>query len=345
MGRRLKDAQSREDVRSLRELAALCGDNSTVRREARLLLAEMLMRQRKFLEAEIECERVRRQREDSVHEAQALEMLGRLMLAENLLPDAAYYYRLLRRDFGKTALPDGRTGAEVWDALSTDKRLLPYLEEFNLFANSRLRARRVNGSFPMVEKVFPFEQNGENLPFFRRHRVGLQLARDTLQLMDRDTGEESWQAHLLSLRGQLFPRQINESSQTSGKKTRFWYHTLGHLLVLPVADRVFACDPVQRRVLWEKSLVASDNGSRADRFSRKEPRSEAGSRGLELTYPDGFVLSLKRNIVLSPSALCLVTRGRFAGGGSTERTTSVETRLRPARPQPDFRRGRDAFRG
>ncbi len=114
------------------------------------------------------------------------------MLSQSLMPDAAHYYRLLRRDHGKTVLPDGRTGAEVWDALNTDKRLLPYLEEFDPFAVGRIKAKAEQGSLPMTEKVFQFEQKGEKLPFFRRHLVGVQLAKDAFELMDGATGEERW---------------------------------------------------------------------------------------------------------------------------------------------------------
>jgi outer membrane protein assembly factor BamB len=313
LGRRLKDAQGRDDVRSLRDLAALCGDAAAVGHEARLRLAEALMGQRNYLESEVECERVRRRSEDPAQVARALEMLGRIMLARNLLPDAAYYYRLLRRDFGTTMLPDGRTGADVWDALSADKRLLPYLEESDPFAEGRIKARAEPCSLPMTEKVFQFEQQGEKLPFFRRHLVGVQLVRDAFEVTDRATGEERWRAHLTPLWGPLLTQQANESDPTASNEARFWYHTLGHLVILPVADRIIALDPVGRRVLWEKNLLIADEGKKGAgsatyMLARKELRTAAGKRSLEIAYPDGFVQTLAENVVLSPSALCLVTR-------------------------------------
>jgi hypothetical protein len=302
LSRRLKDLEDCNDVRSLRDFVTLFGTDTAAGREAALRLAERRMLQREYLEAELHLQRVRRRQEDSARAARAVEMLGRLMIREGLLPDAVYYYRILRRDFGKTKLPDGKTGTDVWDALSTDKRLLPYLDEAEPRALGKLKARKEAGDFPLNAPLFQFEQDGEDLPFFRRHLVGLGMADPIFHLRDRSTGDDRWTQRLRPTSFQALLPGLNPKAVP-----RFRYHTLGHLIVLPVDRMVFVLDPVTQRVLWEKDTFAEKKMTEAAPPTLGAPRwatitVDPIDGSTRIAYADGWVQHLGQH--LAPSLPC-----------------------------------------
>ncbi len=93
---------------------------------------------------------------------------------------------------------------------------------------------------------------------------------------------------------------------------RFWYHTVGSLVVVPVGPAVFALDPVRRRVLWQKDLAGSEG--QASSAGPSKPKSDPFYRvtvdaagGVRISYGGGWQQDLGRNLVLSPAMLCLVT--------------------------------------
>jgi outer membrane protein assembly factor BamB/tetratricopeptide (TPR) repeat protein len=294
MRRRLKEPQERKDVPGLRDALALFGDDTAAGREARLTLAELLMGQREFIEAETHLQRVRRQRDDPAQAARAVEMLARLMMMHGLMPDTIHYYRILRRDFGTVKLPNGRTGQEVWDGLSTDKRLLPFLDEADPFADLKLKARKEEGQFPRTDPVFEYEHAGEDVPFFRRHRVGMSIQRNELRLIDRATGQEQWNQQVPST-------SMAALVARAGPKVvpRFRYHALGHLLVMPVDHLVLVVDPVKRRILWEK-----DTASVSPRTTLLMTEKDGTT---QVHYADGWVQYLGHDLLVRPAALCLTT--------------------------------------
>jgi outer membrane protein assembly factor BamB len=302
MNRRLKVAQQGTDIRNLRTFVALIGPDTPAGREAALLFAKRLLaslRTADLLEAELHLLAVSRQRDDAPHAARALEMLGRFMTMRGLLPDAVHFYRMLRRDFGKTKLPDGQTGADVWDALTTDKRFLPYLAAPPPIA-ARYQARKESGDFALNAEVFPFHHLGEELPFFRSHVLGLDVARDKFHLMKRSNGEDVWTNHLtLSYFRSLLPPADARTS------ARLSFRTQGHLLVLPVDSKVFALDPMGRRILWEQDILAGTETAGPRAVSIETDPLDGTPL---LIYPDGWVQHGGQNLLLSPSVLCLAAR-------------------------------------
>src|SRR5207249_10901156 len=100
----------------------------SVGKESRLRLAERLIEEDAFLEAEMNLLQLRQQ-DDAGLAARAVEDLARLMIRKGLLEDAAYYFRILGRDYATTVIRDGKTGADLFNEQATDKRFLPYLDE------------------------------------------------------------------------------------------------------------------------------------------------------------------------------------------------------------------------
>ena len=127
IARRWKAVKGANDLNELRNFVAVFGSQFTVGTQARLELAEKLIDQDAFLEAELQLQQIRRQDDPQVG-ACAVEMLARLMARKGLMEDAAYWYRLLGHDYEKVTIRDGKTGADFLNDLATDKRFLPYLD-------------------------------------------------------------------------------------------------------------------------------------------------------------------------------------------------------------------------
>jgi hypothetical protein len=306
MERRLKEIRDRKDDDQLRGFLELAGVETAAGREARLMLAERLLGRRAmahFLQAELHLLQVRDHGGAGVQAARAVETLGQLMTARGLLPDAVYFYRLLHRDFGKIVLPDGKNGADIWDALTVDKRFLPYLTESDAFAARRFKARKETGNFAIDQPILPFEHTGEELPFFRRHRVGLEIMRNKFHIRNRRNGEDVWTANLLPFHNWAFRPDAHAETWP-----RFRCHTQGHLLVVPLDNLVFGIDVVGRCIAWQKDThVKSD----PPKLAYTDFDSLDGSP--RPVHADGWIQFPEHNLVLSASVLCLASQTGLHG--------------------------------
>ena len=89
-----------------------------------------------------------------------------------------------------------------------------------------------------------------NLSHFRDDReLAMRVVSHQLRLLDRPTGEEQWWEYLSDT---CLSRLVQQGPMS--QEPRFRYHNLGHLVLLPLAHRVFALDPVGKRRLWERNL-------------------------------------------------------------------------------------------
>ena len=118
----------------LRSYIAAFGPDTDGGREARLVLAERLLMkretQRELQEADWGFSLTTEARKDDAGQAaRAVEALARLSTKLGLLDDALYYYRVLDRDYGAVKVRDGKTGAEIYKEIQTDKRFLPLLDK------------------------------------------------------------------------------------------------------------------------------------------------------------------------------------------------------------------------
>jgi outer membrane protein assembly factor BamB/tetratricopeptide (TPR) repeat protein len=289
------------DLHELRSFVRMFGSVSDAGKEARIELAERLMEQKDsgdehpLLEAELELNQFRTGRQPPQLAARATEALARLYTRKGLLEDAAYCYRKLGKQFADIPVREGKTGRQIYDDdAATDKRLIPYLDDPPpLGAVQRFEIKKQVDNFPLPAggNLFQFEHSGEKLPFFRHHIVGLDFGKQSFTLLDRSVEgrnqlpKEVWSMRVAgasafqslsvqALGGQQGQQQmiqrfpgggmvVNETHHSH--HTRFSYETVGHLIVLPLGQRVFGIDPVNRRVLWEKDLLHEASGPlRAD---------------------------------------------------------------------------------
>jgi outer membrane protein assembly factor BamB len=220
------------------------------------------------------------------------------MIRKELMDDAAWYYRILARDFAHTVVRDGKTGADIYNDLATDKRFLPYLDDpQQAWIGGKMKAKEITGTFPQQWQVFNFEPEGDVLPFFQRNQLSL-VNNSQVKLTDSHTGEERFLSQNLN--------NVNTQYLYNGgnPSARFPYQVAGHLLVLNLGHMVYAFDPIDKKLLWEKNL-----------FGGGQPNPNVGQQfiqdrdgGLEVVYKDGFRMRLGRPGAVRAAFVCLLTR-------------------------------------
>jgi outer membrane protein assembly factor BamB len=256
IARRWETVRDGKDTGALRRFVAAFGSLFAVGREARLQLADRLTKEGGLLEAELNLLQLRQDENPQVA-ARAVDGLARLMTAKGLLEDAAYYYRILAHEFGNVVVRDGKTGAELFNELATDKRFLPYLEaQDGPFLGGIIKAKSEPTGIGFVPPNLGFEARTELVPFFQHHRLSLVIEHPSglnafkLKLFDRETNEERWS--FMSAPTKVLPDMSSLSAARSP------YYTKGHLVVLYLGHVVYALDLVERRKLWEKDLLNMD---------------------------------------------------------------------------------------
>jgi tetratricopeptide (TPR) repeat protein len=280
----------------LRKFVALFGSLFEVGKEARLALAERLMTDtdvNSLLEAEQQLSLLRNESEKPEITARALEALARLNQGKRLLEDAAFYYRQLAERF-PTVKVNGKTGAEYLDDLATDKRYLPYIDQtgrFTIKGKVKLRADdKEKGYFAPASQVYNFSHDGEPLPFFANHKIGLTLDwNHQLKIADVTTGD----VQTLPLTRTHFQQIATVNSNPSApSRLKFSYQNVGHLVVLQVGNMIFGIDPLNKpRLLWEKNVSTLPNAGAAPPTATSMNFNEKENT-LELLYSDGLVQRL-----------------------------------------------------
>jgi outer membrane protein assembly factor BamB len=328
IARSWEDVQKSGDTEKLRQFVAMFGSLFSAGREARLQLAERLLEENSrgaLLEAERNLLLLRGQKDDQQLAARAVEALARLWTRQGLLEDAAYCYTILAREFGKVAVRDGKTGADLFDELATDKRFLPYIDApAGGLVHGKIRAEvERHGAQPQQQPLFGFEPEGEMLPFFRRHKVALNTNMHQFKLIDRKTNEERWSENLTHTRFGEFMYVWTGQQQVT---PRYKYHMVGHIVVLPLAHLVFGIDPVNKKVLWEKSLLGATKNMPQQQQFNVDPRTGQ----LVILYHDGYQQRLGQMGPMGASYVCLQTRdGLLAVDPVTGRTLWTRNDVSP----------------
>ncbi|HEV3258768.1 MAG TPA: PQQ-binding-like beta-propeller repeat protein, partial [Gemmataceae bacterium] len=282
----------------LRRFVSVFGTHFRVGKEAQLRLAERRMdEQGGFLEAEMLLLQLRRQGEPALA-GQAVDALARLMIRKELMDDAAWYYRILARDFAHTVVRDGKTGADIYNDLATDKRFLPYLDDpQQAWIGGKMKAKEITGTFPQQWQMFNFEPEGDVLPFFQRNQLSL-VNNSQVKLTDSHTGEERFLSQNLN---NVNTQYLYNNGYPSA---RFPYQVEGHLLVLNLGHMVYAFDPIDKKLLWERNLF----GSGAPNPNQGQQVIPDRDGGLEVVYPEGFRMRLGKPGPVRASYVCLLTR-------------------------------------
>src|SRR5262249_40995922 len=122
-----QEVKATDNIEKIRGFVQVFGSMFSAGLEARLMLAEKLTAsesQDDQRQAELHLDALRRQHDNVPLAAQATEALAKFFVKKGQLRDAVLLYRILGTEFKDVKLRDGRTGADVFNELVTDKRFL-----------------------------------------------------------------------------------------------------------------------------------------------------------------------------------------------------------------------------
>jgi outer membrane protein assembly factor BamB len=305
IGKRWLAVKASKHSDDLRHFVGAFGSLFAVGREARLVLADRLIKENSYLEAELHLLQLRSQQEDPGMAARAVEMLARMMTDRGLLDEAVYYYRLLGSEFARIPVRDSKTGADMFKELSTDKRFWPYLDEVQApFRGVNLKVLEVPGSSYPLQNSIPLEFKGPPTPFTRKYRLAWRgtpvngsMMSYQLKLFDRDTNDELWSMAAPPTRVSYF--QGNDRGST-------WpCYITGHLAVVYLGHMVYGLDLAERKKLWEFDLF---NPERHPLDIQTQPMLSLNSDGaLEVSNARGTNDRLGQIGAVTSSFVCLRT--------------------------------------
>jgi outer membrane protein assembly factor BamB len=332
--RELQDALRADDGRLLSRLVAVYGSLLPAGREARLQLADRLgadTDRGRFLEAESQLLRLLSDETNPERRNCALDLLARLSAKRGLPEDAVAHYRLLpQNDALKECTADPRflpyLAARPWPGLRPEAAgtltsnptlgfpaALPWVDLFlgvqtglghpQLMPKPSAHVMQTTGTFS-ARAFVAFEPQGEVLPFFRRHALGIDLTTSELKFLDRATGAERWNLHLglLPLRNFLNAPQIN---------SRVRYGVVGHIVTLHLGHAVYGIDALVGRVLWKLRLT--DRDATSDGLTYYSDPSGALVCAIHPYTPQAFVTWAGYADLLSPECLCVRTPRALVG--------------------------------
>ncbi len=271
--REWQQVKASNDLGALRDFVDKFDVPFAVGRAARLHLADLIMERQErgaFLEAELSLRQLRSGgwAEDAALAGKALAALA-LLEEKKSTPDsmkqAAVYYREAASAFPSTPLRHGKTGADLFNELATDKRFLPYLEDSGTFWNqAKIGVREIQaGSLPAGLQGFVFQPEGELTPLVKNYRLVLDTANTanpTLRLVDLASNTVRWSQHLGTGQNHFHLFQIlYQQGQTNPgyyPNARFrFFQVHGHLAVIQVGTVVYCLDLDNPRLLWQHKLV------------------------------------------------------------------------------------------
>jgi outer membrane protein assembly factor BamB len=318
------------DMPRLREFARLFGAFFPAGREAQLTLAERLLAtngEEDQREAQSLLLQLWSTAADPAVAARAVERLARLMTDRGQVEDAVGLYAQLARRFADVPVRDGKTGAQVYAELVTDRRLLPFLEPGGVAGMAKYKAE--TATVPMARasaQGFSIHPTGDLFPFYRRFQLALELSQSgdnswSLRVADRATGEERCKFTGLSA---LTMGQNYGNRGTGNLANSKAAQANGQLVLLTMGQYAYCFDLAERRELWRQNLLGK-NPPGGTVQATEEADGEVVFR-----YEDGWTFRMARSAVLQQSYVALVTRdGLKAVDPLTGQDLWVRTNLSP----------------
>jgi outer membrane protein assembly factor BamB len=300
IAKRWEDVAKKDDIDSLRAFVAALGTSTAAGREATLRLAETLAEKREFGEAELLLLRLRASG-DEASAARATDRLAGLLMQKGLAEDTAHWLRVLDRDFGKVIVRDRKTGADILNDASTDKRLLAFLSAPPELWSGKIRQRETFGQFKQLQMTYYFEPEGAVPPSLAHDRLALNLNPRKLKLVDRSVDEERWSQNLLNINNNHLQYLNWNQYNPNEKAVRFSYPVQGHIAVFQLATNVYGLDLAARKILWEKSLLGDEKLPIAQIIPDKLGR-------LNAMFPDNRTEPLGGTSFFTPECVVLRTR-------------------------------------
>ncbi|HTK74458.1 MAG TPA: PQQ-binding-like beta-propeller repeat protein, partial [Gemmataceae bacterium] len=305
---RYESVRAKNDVDELRKFVAVFGAHFHVGRLALLDLAERLIAAGApddLTEAEARlktiCFSPELRKADPTIAAKAVEAMTRVYIRRGLYEDAVGLFKQLGGEFASVPVRDGKTGADFLNELSTDKRFLPYLEAQGLLWKGAFKAQAVTANFASIGQVsLTIEPEGEQLPFFDRHRlvldVNIQGGNATqLRLLDRATNEKKWEK-----------TNLPTAFYFSSGQPRHYAFVQGHTLVLQLNNFIYAYDVASGKEIWKYNLFGATPMQFAN--AQQNITLDPNDGRLTLVYNDNRQEKLGSVALVEPSFVAVQTR-------------------------------------
>jgi outer membrane protein assembly factor BamB len=262
----------RNELAAIRQFIGMFDVPFAVGREARLKLAEVIIEEgakEDYLQAEMNLEQLRVPafREEATVGGRALEALARLELgkgSEDSLKLAAAYYREINKEFPNAALKDGKTGAQLFQALAEDPRLRPFLEESPVgWGPGPIAHRDLPGQGNPGMQKFVFRPEGDLTPQSEQYRLVLDYSNQgnpVLALLSAADGKERWKTNLgaspqnFQFFSYIYDGAINRSMPFRPDAKFRFFSVKGHLAVLQVGMNAYGIDLDAGKILWQHAL-------------------------------------------------------------------------------------------
>ena len=188
--------------------------------------------------------------------SQAIDRLARLMIQCHQLADAVHYYRLLESKYPDVIVRDGLTGAMLAET-ARKNRELDFEPRIHGVAWSDAPLRP-------VQSVVNYQQPPQNmsidtaLPFFDRLSIDAYQNEQRLAVESSATGAVEW---MVPLRAAV--RGLDEGQMACQQ--------IEHQLFFVNRGILHAISPVEKRILWTKSLGDHSDGIASGRHSNRHP--------------------------------------------------------------------------
>ena len=297
------------DLDRLREFVKVFGPYFAVGRDAQLLLAERLLQTNNeddLRAAQTQLMQLWATAEDHAVEARAVEMLARVMTRRGMLEDAVSLFAQLGTRYADVPVRDGKTGADVYGELVTDKRLLPYLEPGRGPAAGKYKVEAIAGNQNRaVYQTYSVRPDGDLFPFFRRFDLTLEPSnvgaangemQYHLRVTDKATGEERCRFNNLTGIQPILNRGLAVPYDRLARAN-------GHLLLVTAGAFAYCFDLAEKRELWRQTLLSVPAVPNPNLQADATPDGD-----VEFTYDDGWKLRLGSSSVLQPTYACVVTQ-------------------------------------
>jgi len=272
-----KQVRAKDDVNAIRSFVDMFDIPFEVGQEARLELARAIVDRKdrqSYLEAELNLQQLRvgKLRVDPRIGGRALAELARLEEykgTSQAMKLAADYYDELKERFPAVEVRPGKTGADLYDQLASDKRFLPYLGGSGpLWMQANIAARELPAPGNRADFAgYVFQPRGDLNPLMRGQRLVLDpnnLTSPQLRLIDLSTNETRWTTNLSSAATNMqFIQYLFQQAQTNSvyhpnARYRF-YEVKGHLAAFQLGTMVYCLDLDNPRILWQLNLLEGNN--------------------------------------------------------------------------------------
>ena len=313
-----KRVKNTNNIDALRGFVKVFGGMFDAGVDAKILLADKLSaggNEDDTREAEYMLLAIRDGATEPLAAAKATEALARLYIRKGLLDDAVGMYSELGKEHAKLVIRDGKTGADFFNDLITDKRFLPYLEPpTSTWTFPRLKGTEtVTGGYSARQNTMDVELPGNVLPFFKRNRLTIDMNNSgqgwSLRLFDRVSGDDKYKSPPFG-----YPQWHYQLANANIPYN--FVQVKGHLAVvtvhgshprtgLPLA-MVYAYDLADMKLLWQIDLFGSSTNQVVRNNGPINQQIEAD--GLRLTYQDGWSTKVGQQWVVNATYTVVLTK-------------------------------------